>query len=135
MLDPLDLREGVRLLGVGVSNFATSAQEELFVVDDEGRLLDEPEVTEEITPIQPGPFGRRRSFDGRNWPPGVDLIHDEYGRGWVWGSGRGIVTCRFEYRGSEIGRVKSVPQDDEALHPAHPLPLAWQPPQEDVPSE
>ena len=135
MLDSLDLREGVRLLGVGVSNFATSAQEELFVVDDEGRLLDEPEVTEEITPIQPGPFGRRRSFDGRNWPPGVDLIHDEYGRGWVWGSGRGIVTCRFEYRGSEIGRVKSVPQDDEALHPAHPLPLAWQPPQEDVPSE
>ncbi|MCA3771485.1 MAG: DNA polymerase IV, partial [Cutibacterium sp.] len=92
-------------------------------------------VTEEITPIQPGPFGRRRSFDGRNWPPGVDLIHDEYGRGWVWGSGHGIVTCRFEYRGSEIGRVKSVPQDDEALHPAHPLPLAWQPPQEDVPSE
>ncbi|MCK9898107.1 hypothetical protein MXD60_26575, partial [Frankia sp. AgB32] len=74
MLDSLDLREGVRLLGVGVSNFATSAQEELFVVDDEGRLLDEPEVTEEITPIQPGPFGRRRSFGGRNWPPGVDLI-------------------------------------------------------------
>ncbi|MGO8536147.1 hypothetical protein ACC756_38765, partial [Rhizobium ruizarguesonis] len=47
MLDSLDLREGVRLLGVGVSNFATSAQEELFVIDNEGKLLDEPEATEE----------------------------------------------------------------------------------------
>ena len=28
--------------------------------------------------------------------PGMDVVHDEHGRGWVWGSGRGVVTVRFE---------------------------------------
>ncbi|MGK2351291.1 DNA polymerase IV [Cutibacterium sp. V947] len=130
MLDSLDLREGVRLLGVGVSNFTTSAQEELFDLDGEGQLRDDPVVSEGVPLIQPGPFGRRRSFDGRRWPPGADVVHDEYGRGWVWGSGHGVVTCRFEHRGSPIGRVRSIPEDDAALHPAHPLGLAWQPPEE-----
>ena len=130
MLDSLDLREGVRLLGVGVSNFTTSAQEELFDLDGEGQLRDDPVVSEGVPLIQPGPFGRRRSFDGRRWPPGADVVHDEYGRGWVWGSGHGVVTCRFEHRGSPIGRVRSIPEDDAALHPAHPLGLAWQPPED-----
>ena len=132
MLDSLDLREGVRLLGVGVSNFTTSAQEERFDVDDQPG--DDPVVSEGVPLIQPGPFGRRRSFDGRRWPPGADVVHDEYGRGWVWGSGHGVVTCRFEYRGSPIGRVRSIPEDDVALHPAHPLGLAWQPEDRERPS-
>ncbi|MDQ9081231.1 DNA polymerase IV, partial [Cutibacterium avidum] len=42
--------------------------------------------------------------------------------------------CRFEFRGSPIGRVRSVPEDDAALHPAHPLSLAWQPEDRERPS-
>ncbi|MCI1747557.1 MAG: DNA polymerase IV [Acidipropionibacterium sp.] len=137
LLDSLDLREGVRLLGVGVANFTTSAQEELFAVDEDGALLadsegvpiiEEPGTGGAVVEVASGPFGRRRSFDEtgeRRWRPGADVEHSEWGRGWVWGSGHGVVTVRFEYRGSQIGRVRSMPADDPALSPAAPLPLAW----------
>ena len=32
----------------------------------------------------------------RGWAPGMDVVHEGHGRGWVWGSGRGVVTVRFE---------------------------------------
>ena len=32
----------------------------------------------------------------RSWRPGQDVSHREHGAGWVWGSGRGLVTVRFE---------------------------------------
>lgn len=131
LLEALDLREGVRLLGVGVSNFTVAAQEELFAVDEAGELLELPtgagEAGAEVGSVS-GPFGRRASFDegaARRWRPGADVAHDEWGRGWVWGSGHGVVTVRFEYRGSEIGRVRSFKTDDPQLHPAGPLPLDW----------
>ena len=43
-----------------------------------------------------------------------------YGRGWVWGAGRGIVTVRFETAETPPGPVRSLPADDPALSP-------WQP--------
>jgi oligopeptidase B len=46
----------------------------------------------------------------------MDVVHDEHGRGWVWGSGRGVVTVRFETRETPAGPVRSFPADDEALH-------------------
>jgi len=48
-------------------------------------------------------------------------VHDELGRGWVWGSGRGVVTVRFETAETPAGPVRSYAVDDAALHP-------WQPP-------
>ena len=54
------------------------------------------------------------------WAPGSDVEHDEHGRGWVWGSGRGVVTVRFETRESPAGPVRSFPVDDPALHPWRP---------------
>lgn len=130
LLDALDLRDGVRLLGVGVSNFTVAAQEELFAVDESGELVERNRIAtdEETGQVASGPFGRRHSFDegaGRRWRPGADVEHDEWGRGWVWGSGHGVVTVRFEYRGSEIGRVRSLRADDPKLAPGPPLPLAW----------
>ncbi|AXE38298.1 DNA polymerase IV [Acidipropionibacterium virtanenii] len=133
LLEGLDLREGVRLLGVGVSNFTVAAQEELFAVDETGELLERLPAEDEDAAVEggeavSGPFGRRASFDEgtvRRWRPGTDVEHDEWGRGWVWGSGRGVVTVRFEYRGSGVGRVRSFKADDPELRPAAPLPLAW----------
>jgi len=60
----------------------------------------------------------------RRWLPGEDVEHDEYGRGWVQGSGVGRVTVRFETQDSPPGRVRTFPVDDAALRPAAPLPLS-----------
>ena len=38
-------------------------------------------------------------------------MHDELGRGWVWGSGRGVVTVRFETAETEPGPVRSYAVD------------------------
>jgi DNA polymerase-4 len=53
------------------------------------------------------------------------VVHDEHGRGWVWGSGRGVVTVRFETRESPAGPVRSFPVDDPALH-------LWQRPEDEA---
>jgi DNA polymerase-4 len=49
--------------------------------------------------------------------------HEEYGHGWVQGSGLGRVTVRFETPHSAPGRVRTFLVDDPALQPAEPLPL------------
>ncbi|MGB7962149.1 MAG: DNA polymerase IV, partial [Propionicimonas sp.] len=72
LLEELDTHAGVRLLGVGVSGLATVAQEALFDVDS-----GEPMVVEE----RAAPPTRRAWA----WLPGVDVVHDRYGPGWVWG--------------------------------------------------
>ena len=87
---------GVRLLGVGVSGLADWIQEDLFA-DDE----DEEVVRRRGRP-RPHVAAARRN---RAWAPGMDVVHDEHGRGWVWGSGRGVVTVRFETAETGPGRV------------------------------
>jgi DNA polymerase-4 len=51
-----------------------------------------------------------------DWPPGADVEHAGHGRGWVWGSGRGLVTVRFETADSPPGPVHTFATDDPALH-------------------
>lgn len=101
-----DLSGGVRLLGVGVSGLADWIQEDLFGEAEEE--VPEPE-------IETVPETRR------GWVPGMDVVHDTHGRGWVWGSGRGVVTVRFETAETGPGPVRSFPTDDPALH-------RWEPP-------
>jgi DNA polymerase-4 len=50
----------------------------------------------------------------------MDVVHEEHGRGWVWGSGRGVVTVRFETAETGPGRVLSFPIADPALAPFRP---------------
>ena len=105
LLGDLDTTGGVRLLGVGVSGLADWVQEDLF-----GETSEEEDVEEVVLPQQ-------RS---RTWPPGADVVHDEMGRGWVWGSGSGVVTVRFETAETPPGPVRSFRADDPALHRVEP---------------
>jgi len=106
LLADLDTSGGVRLLGVGVSGLADWIQEDLF---GDTREEEEPEDLPQV------PTARQRA-----WAPGMDVVHEELGRGWVWGSGRGVVTVRFETRESPVGPVRSFKVDDPMLSPWPP---------------
>ncbi|MEU8473075.1 DNA polymerase IV [Streptomyces sp. NPDC029006] len=121
LLDSVDTTGGVRLLGVGVSGLADYTQEDLFAqAAGEGAV----DLAEEAVPQAPaeqvGPAGRQ-------WRAGQDVRHDDWGHGWVQGSGLGRVTVRFETPQSEPGRVRTFRVDDPALAPAEPLPLVSEP--------
>ncbi|MFC7528735.1 DNA polymerase IV [Actinoplanes sp. GCM10030250] len=57
---------------------------------------------------------------GPVWRPGQDVRHDEHGAGWVWGSGLGRVTVRFEGPRTPPGPVRTFATTDPSLHPADP---------------
>jgi len=118
LLADLDTSGGVRLLGVGVSGLADWVQEDLF-----GETLGEDEEEPETAAETELP-DLSRVRDRSGWWPGADVVHDELGRGWVWGAGRGVVTVRFETAQTPAGPVRSFAHDDPALHP-------WQKPVED----
>jgi DNA polymerase-4 len=113
LLAELDTSGGVRLLGVGVSGLADWIQDDLFgetEADPSGDVEDSPSPAEVV-------------INRANYAPGVDVRHDVWGPGWVWGSGRGVVTVRFETAQSPSGPVRSFPIDDPDLHRSDPLPL------------
>lgn len=122
LLAALDVREGIRLLGIGVANFTQAAQEELFSIDGEQvRLVDQTSTSYDAPPER-----RRR---GGEWSPGSEVLHPEMGRGWVWGSCLGRVTVRFETRHTGVGPVRTFRADDEQLTRPHgPLPMRWEQP-------
>ena len=113
LLDGVELSRGVRLLGVGVSNFTTAAQEELFDCNDESEILENIQL-----PTHPQP---RRELT--QWVTGMEIEHGEFGRGWVWGSGLGRVTVRFETRLTKVGPVRTFAIDDPQLSRPSFLPL------------
>ena len=51
-----------------------------------------------------------------------DAVGAVQGRGWVWGSGLGRVTVRFETRHTGPGPVRTFFEDDPALQLAKELP-------------
>ena len=51
----------------------------------------------------------------RQWAPGTDVVHTEHGPGWVWGSGVGRVTVRFETADTGPGPVRTFRVDDPEL--------------------
>ncbi len=107
LLAGVDTTGGIRLLGVGVAGLTDVLQEDLFAEDG----------MEAGIGRRPAPG--RRSGDGgmphRDGSAGADAEHDNYGRGWVWGSGRDQVTIRFESRNTPPGPVRTFAIDDPAL--------------------
>lgn len=120
LLEAVDTTGGVRLLGVGVSGLADYTQEDLFAQAAEERAEVDAGVVEE---------GEDRSVEvreepaERRWVAGHDVRHEEFGHGWVQGSGLGRVTVRFETPDSGPGRVRTFRVEDPALSVAEPLPL------------
>jgi DNA polymerase-4 len=108
LLDGLDTSQGVRLLGVGVSGLVEVAQEPLFdlEVGSPGRVVEEAEA-----PLTRRPAG---------WMAGSDVVHERHGAGWVWGSGLGRVTIRFETAATGPGPVRTFATDDPELSPGSP---------------
>ncbi|MFI7065698.1 DNA polymerase IV [Kribbella sp. NPDC050124] len=103
LLEESDISGGIRLLGVGVSSLADWIQDDLFTdSEDDGKA---PEVV--VLP------DRARDLSG--YYPGQDVVHPDYGRGWVWGSGLGRVTVRFETADTPPGPVRTFAVDDPAL--------------------
>ncbi len=112
LLGELDTSGGVRLLGVGVSGLADWIQEDLFADEtDQGQEEGHDEATEAAVAA---------ASRHRGWVPGMDVLHEAHGRGWVWGSGRGVVTVRFETAETGPGRVLSFAATDPALAPLRP---------------
>jgi DNA polymerase-4 len=147
LLRELDCSAGVRLLGVGVSGLSDWVQDDLFTDDDVS--TDDPTATEDVeseADVGGSPTGgpaaledhgvvdggdprgpADRTFADRypgradpGWRPGEDVVHDGHGRGWVWGSGRGRVTVRFETAETGPGPVHTFASDDAHLHRYEP---------------
>ena len=116
---------GVRLLGVGVSGLADWVQEDLLA--DEPAPSGKPSASGEPSASDEVPAIALTSSDvpraAVEWRPGADVAHTSYGPGWVWGSGLGRVTVRFEGPGTAPGPVRTFRADDPELTPADPPPL------------
>jgi DNA polymerase-4 len=131
LLAALDVSGGLRLLGLGVSGLSGHAQDELSidVTAQPDLLLDLPDVGTAPTELPEAATGEGPSLDGPDellarrrsgWRTGQDVVHEEHGAGWVWGSGLGRVTVRFEGPRTRPGPVRTLAEDDPRLHPADP---------------
>ncbi len=111
LLGEVDTSAGVRLLGVGVSGLADWIQEDLFAeYDDETAVPPEPAAEQAVAAIT----------RARQWAPGMDVEHAVHGPGWVWGSGLGRVTVRFETADTPPGPVRTFRVDDPDLVTTRP---------------
>lgn len=106
LLESVEVKDGVRLLGIGMSSLAEAVQQDLFdSAATAGSLARE-------VPAENEPAVR--------WFLGCDVVHDRHGRGWVERIEGDVLMVRFETPISPPGIARRLPIADEALHLASP---------------
>lgn len=115
LLDPLQIGP-IRLLGVGFSGLSDVRQQSLFPDLD---LPPEPaEAHQDFETLRAVLLTGQ---DGGSWRIGDDVAHRDFGHGWVQGAGHGVVTVRFETRGTGPGQARTFPLDTADLAAANPV--------------
>ena len=107
LLESVDVKGGVRLLGIGMSSLAEVVQQDLF-----GSTPTEVSSPHQAPVAQEPPAG---------WFPGCDVVHDRHGRGWVERIEQDVLTVRFESLDTPPGIARRLPVADGALHFALPV--------------
>lgn len=120
LLDPVQIGP-IRLLGVGFSGLSDVRQESLFSDLDltpETALDTTPEPHQDFETIRAALLTGR---DEGSWRVGDDVVHRDFGHGWVQGAGHGVVTVRFETRRSGPGQARTFPLDTGDLVAGNPV--------------
>src|SRR5258707_9895982 len=119
LLDPLQIGP-IRLLGVGFSGLSDVRQESLFPdLDLSPETSEDHQASDPLSPAEDA--SGWRGGDTEVWRIGDDVAHPELGHGWVQGAGHGVVTLRFETRGSGPGPARTFGVDGCELAPANPV--------------
>jgi DNA polymerase-4 len=103
LLDPRQIGP-IRLLGVGFSGLSNVRQESLFP-DLELAMSDTDAGADTAQPAPDVALPGTGATAG--WRVGDDVTHRDLGHGWVQGAGHGVVTVRFETRGSGPGPART----------------------------
>jgi len=117
LLDPREIGP-IRLLGVGFSGLSDVRQESLF--PDLELSEPEPDTQHSVETATDAMFASATE-EASPWRVGDDIAHRELGHGWVQGAGHGVVTVRFETRGSGPGQARTFPADTGDLSAANPV--------------
>jgi len=111
LLDPIDIGP-IRLVGVGFSGLSDVRQESLFPDLDQVFEASDSQHTGPAVTAPPVSSG---------WRIGDDVTHAEFGHGWVQGAGHGVMSVRFETRGSGPGVMRTFADDVPDIQRADPL--------------
>jgi DNA polymerase-4 len=117
LLDPVEIGP-VRLLGVGFSGLSDVLQESLF--PDLDQTLDASD-THRAAPVVAASDPALATAQPPSWRIGDDVVHTQFGHGWVQGAGHGVMTVRFETRASGPGQAHTLAHDDPDVSRTNPV--------------
>ena len=112
LLDPVEIGP-IRLVGIGFSGLSDVHQESLFP--------DLELAAEEVSDTRLPPTLTDVTATAPAWRIGDDVAHTEHGHGWIQGAGHGVMTVRFETRGTGPGPVHTFPDDTPDIDRANPV--------------
>jgi DNA polymerase-4 len=117
LLDPRQIGP-IRLLGVGFSGLSSIRQDSLFP-ELELTMSDADEEADTVHADRD--TATAATADATAWRIGDDVTHRDLGHGWVQGAGHGVVTVRFETRGSGPGPARTFAADADDITRANPI--------------